>query len=74
MKKIESFNETTGTIARAAGVLPDLVRKYANLGLLEFRQLPDRTRVFRASAADTVRELKVKRMQAPRRRAKEAAA
>jgi DNA-binding transcriptional MerR regulator len=56
MKDIE-FAETTGSVAREAGCLPETVRRFADGGLLDFRRLRDGTRVFRADAAERVRQI-----------------
>jgi len=55
------YPETTGSVARAAGCLPDTVRAYADTGLVEYRRLADGTRVFRADTAEKVRRLMAER-------------
>ena len=49
-------------IARAAGVLPETVRHYADLNLIEHTRLVGGQRMFRASAAQRVREIYTQRM------------
>lgn len=56
-----NFPETTGSVSREAGCLPDTVRRLCDQGLLEYRRLRDGTRVFRPDAAGRVRQLMAKR-------------
>jgi DNA-binding transcriptional MerR regulator len=56
MQDIE-YGETTGSVARDAGCLPETVRRFADCGLVDFRRLRDGTRVFRADTAARVREI-----------------
>ncbi len=60
MANIE-YGETTGSVAREAECNQDTVRRYANAGLIDAKRLPDGTRVFRADAAETLRNLLAKR-------------
>jgi DNA-binding transcriptional MerR regulator len=61
MKSELEYGETTGSIARGAGCLPETVRRFADTGLIDFRRLADGTRVFRADAAGRVREIMAER-------------
>jgi len=61
------YTETSGDVARRAGVSQVLVQQYARKGLLEFVELANGTRLFRASAADQVRQLKADRLAKRRR-------
>jgi hypothetical protein len=54
---IDPFELTTGELARAAGVNPDTVRRYANLNLIESRRLSSGIRIFRRSSADVIRQV-----------------
>jgi hypothetical protein len=67
-KEIIEYGETTGSVARAAGCLPETVRRFADGGCLDFRRLTDGTRVFRSDAANRVRELMEERRRKPRSR------
>ena len=58
----ETYCETTGTTARKAGVLPETVRAYADLGLLEFVRIANGMRMFRPDAAERVRKIRAERM------------
>jgi hypothetical protein len=58
----EEYSETTGSLARAVPCLPQLVRKYSDAGLVEFKRLSDGTRVYRPSAATRVREILAERL------------
>lgn len=57
-----AYTETTGSTARKAGVLPETVRTYADLGLLDCLRVANGMRMFRADAADRVREIHAERM------------
>ena len=70
----QDWTETTGTVAWKAGCHPDLVRQYANDGLIESRRLPNGTRLFRVEAADRVRQLKAERLALRGRHARKPAA
>jgi DNA-binding transcriptional MerR regulator len=56
------FTDTTGALSRQARVLPATVRRYADLGLLEFVVAADGTRLFRTGQADLVRKILAERM------------
>lgn len=56
-----NFPETTGSVAREAGCLPDTVRRLCDEGLLEYGRLKDGTRVFKPDTAARVRQLMAKR-------------
>lgn len=58
----ELFVETSGSIARAAGVLPETVRHYADAGLVEHVRLPNGQRLFKASSAESVKQICAERM------------
>ena len=62
----DDYTETTGSLARKAGVLPETVRAYADKGLIECTRLENGVRMFRGSAAEQVRAIIAGR--APRRR------
>lgn len=49
------FTETSGQLARAAGVTSATVVRYARLGLLDFKTASDGTRLFREGQAGRVR-------------------
>jgi DNA-binding transcriptional MerR regulator len=57
MEEQQEFSETTGSVARAVGCLPQTVRAYSDKGLVEFRRLADGTRVYRPAAVARVREI-----------------
>jgi DNA-binding transcriptional MerR regulator len=56
-KLSEVFSETTTAVAQAADVLPQTVRLYADLGLLEYVRLRNGTRLLKPSAAAAVRTI-----------------
>jgi len=58
----ESWTNTSGAIARAAGVTVPTVTKYANLELIPSRRSSNGTRLFPDDAAETVREVYRERM------------
>jgi hypothetical protein len=58
----ETYSETTSAIAHAADVLPDTVRLYADMGLLEHVRLKSGIRLLKPSAAERVREIYSQRM------------
>jgi DNA-binding transcriptional MerR regulator len=66
----EGFCETTGSVARAAGVLPETVRAYCDAELVEFIRLANGVRMFKPSAIDRVRAVHAAR----RRRGAQSAA
>lgn len=51
------FSETSGTLARAAGVTVQTIVAYANAGLLEHYKISNGTRLFRSGQADKVRQI-----------------
>lgn len=59
---LETYSETTSAIARAADVLPDTVRLYTDLGLLEYVRLQTGVRLLKPSAVQRVREIYAQRM------------
>ncbi len=59
---IESYTETSTQIAQRAGVLSETVRNYDALGLLDSIRLANGVRLFKPSAADLVRQLKIARI------------
>jgi len=61
-KEATEFTETTTAIARPAQVLPETVRLYANLNLIEHIRLANGTRLFKPSAVQRVREIYAERM------------
>lgn len=56
------WRKTTTTVAAEAGCQPNLVRLYADEGLLESRVLPNGVRLFKANAAHHVRKIKAERL------------
>jgi DNA-binding transcriptional MerR regulator len=61
-KHEEPFDVTTGEMARLASVLPDTVRHYSDMELIESRRLSNGSRVFRRSAVAVVQALKAQRL------------
>jgi hypothetical protein len=59
---IEEFDQSTTDIAHAVPCQADLVRLYADRGLIEFKRLSNGTRLLRKSAADEVRAIRERRM------------
>ena len=59
---MDEFTETTGTLARKAGVLPETVRAYGDMGLIECQRAANGVRMFRPSAAKQVKEILAKRL------------
>jgi DNA-binding transcriptional MerR regulator len=53
----QEFSETTGSVARAVGCLPQTVRVYSDKGLVDYRRLADGTRIYQPAAIERVREL-----------------
>ena len=58
----EEFTETTGSLARAAGVLPETVRMYGDLGLIECRRLANGMRMFKSGAAEEIKKIRAQRL------------
>jgi DNA-binding transcriptional MerR regulator len=56
------FCETTGSLARKAGVGHDTIRVYEGLGLLECQRLPNGTRMFRRGAEKLVKRILAQRL------------
>lgn len=65
------FTQTTTGLARAAAVSPETVRRYADMGLIEFRVASNGTRLFMPSQADQVRQLCAERLSNRGRRSAE---
>ncbi|HXP99226.1 MAG TPA: MerR family DNA-binding transcriptional regulator [Solirubrobacteraceae bacterium] len=57
-----AFTETTGSIARLAGVSAPTVRLYADSGLIEYVMAANHTRLYRPEAAEEVKALLAKRL------------
>jgi hypothetical protein len=70
----EHFTETTTTLAAFAGCLPETVRLYGKLGLIESMVLPSGVQLFKRSDAQKVRQIMTERLarRGGRRRAQEA--
>ena len=58
----EDFSETTTAIAGKVPCDASLVRRYADLGLIEQRRLMNGMRVFQPSAAESIRKLRAERI------------
>jgi hypothetical protein len=58
----EQFTETTTTLAAFAGCLPETVRLYGKLGLLDSLTLPSGVQLFRRSDAPKVRQIMTERL------------
>ena len=56
------FTETTGSLARLAGVSAPTVRLYADQGLIEYVMAANRTRLYRRDSVDKVKSLLVERL------------
>jgi len=67
------FTDTSSALARDARVTQPTVRRYAELGLLDFIVASDGTRLFRSGQAARVREIFETRMANRTRRASPAA-
>lgn len=63
------YTHTTTSLARAAEVAPDTVRRYANLGMLDYRLASDGTRLFAFQAVEAVRRICAARLANRGRRA-----
>lgn len=66
---MSDFTETSTSLAQKAGVSAETVRRYADLGLLEFRVAADGTRLFSAEGAGRVSEIYADRIANRGRRA-----
>lgn len=58
----DDFELTCSRVAALAGCGENLVREYADAGLLESRRLSNGMRVFRPDAAERVRQIKAERL------------
>jgi hypothetical protein len=58
----EQFTETTTTLAALAGCLPETVRLYGKLRLLESLTLPSGVQLFKRSDASKVRSIMADRL------------
>jgi DNA-binding transcriptional MerR regulator len=56
------FTDTSGTLARNAGVTVATISLYAGMGLLEFVRISNGTRLFRVGQAEKVRAIYTERM------------
>jgi DNA-binding transcriptional MerR regulator len=59
---MDGFTETTGSLARKAGVLPETIRLYADRHLIECERLANGVRMFRPSAALQVQRILAERL------------
>jgi len=59
---MDGFTETTGSLARKAGVLPETIRLYADQHLIECERLSNGIRMFRPSAALQVQKILAERL------------
>ena len=66
----EDYTETSGSIARVAGINQATVRLYVNLGLIECKRTPDGRMLFRHADASLIRQLYDARMDASRHKAR----
>lgn len=57
-----NYTDTTSELARQAGVTQPTIRKYADLGLLDYVVASNGTRLFCPGQADRVREIYSQRM------------
>lgn len=58
----EGYTETSGAVARRAGVSPPTVRLYADAGRLEYVTASNGTRLFRPDAAEEVKKILAERL------------
>lgn len=58
----DTFDETTGALARAAGVTVPTVQKYADMELLDYRRASNGTRLFRRGQSEKVRQILAERL------------
>jgi hypothetical protein len=61
-KRMAEYTETTSKLARDAETTQPTVRKYADLGLLDFIVVSDGTRLFKPGQAAQVRKIYAARM------------
>lgn len=59
---MEHYTDTTSELARQTEVTPPTIRKYADLGLLEFVIASNGVRLYRPGQADRVRKIYKERM------------
>lgn len=59
---MSNYTDTTSELARQAGVTQPTIRKYADMGLLEFVVASNGTRLFCPGQADRVRTIYDERM------------
>lgn len=59
---MDYYTDTTSALARQAEVTPPTVRKYADLGLLDFVVASNGVRLYRSGQAERVREIYARRM------------
>lgn len=59
---MDRFTDTTGSLARQAGVTVPTVRLYADLKMLDYVTASNGTRLFREGQADRVRQIYGERM------------
>jgi hypothetical protein len=57
------YNRTSAEVSAEAGVSIAIVRRYADLGLLEHQRTRGGIRLFRGDAAEQVRKLREQRME-----------
>lgn len=57
MNEPEHYTETSGSIARRAGINQATVRLYVHLGLIECKRTPDGRLLFRPSDSEAIRHL-----------------
>jgi DNA-binding transcriptional MerR regulator len=62
MSETDPFELTTTDVSREAKRIPETVRQYADLGLIECRRLENGTRLFQRSAIDQVRAISEQRL------------
>jgi DNA-binding transcriptional MerR regulator len=60
--EMQEFTETSGALARAAGVSAPTIRAYTELGLLPHILASNGTRLYRQDAAETVRKILAQRL------------
>jgi DNA-binding transcriptional MerR regulator len=58
----QHYTETVSKLAREAEVLPETIRLYGDLGLIEFIRLDNGMRLHKPSAVNRVREIYAERM------------
>ena len=60
--EMDDFSETSGSLARKCGVLPETIRAYGDAGLIDCKRLESGVRMFRASAAAQVQKILAERL------------